>query len=84
VLFKILYLFLATLVHSGIATVMLFAEFPIYSIYQLAPPMNGLTSLDDLRVAGGIMEIGGLLITFGVMTGLFFTWANRTTTPDGS
>jgi len=84
VLLKILYLFLATLVHSGIASVMLFAEFPIYSIYQLAPPMNGLTSLDDLRVAGGIMEIGGLLITFGVMTGLFFTWANRTTTPDGS
>lgn len=83
VLFKILYLFLATLVHSGIATVMLFAEFPIYSIYQLAPPMTGLTAMDDLRIAGGVMEIGGLLITFGVMTGLFFTWVNRTTTPDG-
>ena len=84
VLFKILYLFLATLVHSGIATVMLFAEFPIYSIYQLAPPMRGFTAMDDLQVAGGIMEIGGLLITFGVMTGLFFTWVNRTTKPDGT
>ena len=83
-LFKILYLFLATLVHSGIATVMLFAEFPIYSIYQLAPPMAGLSAMDDLQLAGAIMEIGGLLITFGVMTGLFFTWVNHTDTPDGS
>lgn len=84
VLLKILYLFLATLVHSGIAAVMLFAQFPIYSIYQLAPPMAGFTALDDLQVAGAIMEVGGLLITFGVMTGLFFTWVNRTTTPDGT
>lgn len=82
-LFKVLYLFLATMVHSGIATVMLFAEFPIYSIYQLAPPMHGLTPLSDLRIAGGIMEIGGTLITFGVMTGLFFVWVNRTTAADG-
>ena len=78
VLFKILYLFLATMVHSGIATVMLFAEFPIYSIYQLAPPMRGFSPMDDLQVAGGIMEVGGLVITFGVMTALFFAWVNRT------
>jgi cytochrome c oxidase assembly factor CtaG len=84
VLFKILYLFLGTLVHSGIATVMLFAEFPIYSIYQLAPPMHGLTAMDDLQIAGGVMEVGGLLLTFGVMTGLFFTWVNRTGNPDGT
>jgi cytochrome c oxidase assembly factor CtaG len=83
-LFKILYVFLATLVHSGIAIVMLFAEFPIYSIYQLAPPMRGFSAMNDLQAAGGIMEIGGLIVTFGVMTGLFFTWVNRTTTVDGS
>ncbi len=83
VLFKVLYLFLATMVHSGIAVVMLLAEFPIYSIYQLAPPMHGLTPMSDLQIAGGIMEIGGLLITFSVMTALFFAWANRATAADG-
>jgi cytochrome c oxidase assembly factor CtaG len=83
-LFKILYLFLATLVHSGIANVMLFADFPIYSIYQLAPPMRTITPMDDLQIAGGVMMIGGLLITFGVMTGLFFSYVNRTTKPDGT
>ncbi len=78
VLWKILYLFLATLVHSGIAIVLLFADFPIYSIYQLAPPMRALTPMQDLQVAGGIMELGGTVIVFGVMTYLFFTWVKRT------
>jgi cytochrome c oxidase assembly factor CtaG len=78
VLFKILYVFLATMIHSGIAIVMLLAEFPIYGIYQLAPPMPNFSAMTDLQVAGGIMEIGGTLIAFGVMTGLFFTWVNRT------
>ncbi len=78
VLWKVLYLFLATMVHSGIAAVMLFADFPIYSIYQLAPPMRALTPMQDLQIAGGIMELGGTLITFGVMTGLFLTWVRRT------
>ena len=82
VLLKILYLFLATLVHSGIATVMLFAEFPIYSIYQLAPPMAGLTAMQDLQTAGAIMEVGGIVITFGVMTALFFSYVNRTAAAD--
>jgi cytochrome c oxidase assembly factor CtaG len=77
-LWKLLYLFLATMVHSGIAAVMLFATFPIYSIYQLAPPMQHLTAMQDLQAAGGIMELGGLAITFGVMTGLFFSWVKRT------
>ncbi len=78
VLFKILYVFLATMIHSGIAIVMLLADFPIYGIYQLAPPMPGLSAMTDLQVAGGIMEIGGTAIAFGVMTGLFFTWVKRT------
>ncbi len=78
VLFKILYVFLATMIHSGIAIVMLLADFPIYGIYQLAPPMPGLSAMTDLQVAGGIMEIGGTAIAFGVMTGLFFSWVKRT------
>lgn len=78
VLWKLLYLFLATLIHSGIAIVMLFADFPIYSIYQLAPPMPGLTPMMDLQVAGGLMELGGGFIAFGVMTYLFFAWVKRT------
>ncbi|HEY5218365.1 MAG TPA: cytochrome c oxidase assembly protein [Gemmatimonadaceae bacterium] len=77
VLFKVLYIFLGTMIHSGIAIVMLLAEFPIYSIYQLAPPMHGLTAMTDLQIAGGIMEIGGTLIAFGVMTALFFTWVQQ-------
>lgn len=82
VLFRILYIFLGTMIHSGIAIVMLLAQFPIYGIYQLAPPMQGMTAMTDLQIAGGIMEIGGTLIAFGVMTGIFFTWVSRTTAGD--
>ena len=35
---RMLYLFLATLVHTGVAMVMLVSEFPLYGIYELAPP----------------------------------------------
>lgn len=78
VLWKVFYLFLATLVHSGIAIVLLFADFPMYSIYQLAPPMRGLTPMADLQLAGALMELGGTAIVFSVMTGLFFSWVRRT------
>lgn len=76
-LLKLLYVFLGTLIHSGIAIVMLLAEFPLYSIYQLAPPFRNLPAMMDLQIAGAVMELGGTAIAFSVMTGLFFTWVRR-------
>lgn len=76
-LVKILYLFLATLIHSGIAIVMLMAEFPLYRIYELAPPTGWSSPIDDLEFAGGIMELAGTFIIFGVMTTMFFRWVQR-------
>lgn len=81
-LFKLVYIFLGTLIHSGIAIVMLLAQFPIYGVYQLAPPMPGVPPMMDLQIAGAIMELGGTAIAFSVMTGLFFTWVNRSAAAD--
>lgn len=81
---KIFYIFLATLVHSGIANVMLLADFPIYSIYQLAPPMQGVTAMTDLQIAGAVMLGGGLVISFSVMSLLFYRYVQQATGPDGS
>ncbi|HXC25683.1 MAG TPA: cytochrome c oxidase assembly protein, partial [Gemmatimonadaceae bacterium] len=66
-----------TLVHSGIAIVMLMAEFPLYGIYELAPPRGWYPPIDDLEFAGGIMELAGTLIIFGVITAMFFRWVSR-------
>jgi putative membrane protein len=74
---KIVYIFLGTMVHTGVAIVMLMARFPIYGIYELAPPTGWLSPIDDLEVAGGIMELGGAVVVFGIITVLFFRWANR-------
>ena len=76
-LVKILYLFLATLIHSGIAIVMLMSSFPLYGIYELAPPTGWFSPIADLEFAGGIMELAGTFIIFGVMTAMFFRWVNR-------
>jgi cytochrome c oxidase assembly factor CtaG len=74
---QVLYIFLGTIVHTGIAIVMLMAKFPMYGIYELAPPTGWFSPIDDLEVAGGIMELGGAVIVFGIMTVLFFRWASK-------
>ena len=71
----LLYLFLGTIFHTGIAIAMLIRDFPMYGVYELAPPMTGMTAMDDIRVAGGIMELAGSAIVFGIMTVLFFRWS---------
>lgn len=72
---KMLYLFLGTLFHSGIAIVMLMRDFPMYGVYELAPPMSGLSAIDDLKIAGGIMELAGLGLVVGVISVMFFRWS---------
>ena len=72
---KMLYLFVGTLFHSGIAIVMLMRDFPMYGVYELAPPMSGMSSIEDLKVAGGIMELAGLALVIGVISVMFFRWS---------
>ena len=47
----------------------------MYGVYELAPPMSGLSAIDDIKIAGGIMELAGAAIVFGVLTVVFFRWA---------
>jgi putative membrane protein len=70
-----LYLFLATLVHTGIAVVMLMREFPMYGIYELAPPWDVWTPLEDQHLAGGVMELAGAAVILGIITVMFFRWS---------
>ena len=72
---QMIYLFVGTLFHTGIAIAMLLRDFPMYGVYELAPPMSGLSAIDDIKIAGGIMELAGAAIVFGVLTVVFFRWA---------
>lgn len=57
------------------AAFLTFAKYPIYSLYELAPPMAGLSAVEDQQVAGLIMKIIGGFIVFGTASVLFFKWA---------
>ncbi|MBI3792294.1 MAG: cytochrome c oxidase assembly protein [Gemmatimonadetes bacterium] len=78
---KLLYLFLGTVFHTGIAIAMLMRDYPMYAIYELAPPMSGMSAMDDIKIAGGIMELAGSAIVFGVMTVMFFRWSREAGNP---
>ncbi len=72
---RMLYLFVGTVVHTGIAIVMLVHEYPMYGVYELAPRATRMSALTDLKVAGGVMELVGLGIIFGILTVMFFRWS---------
>lgn len=75
---RMLYLFLGTLAHEGIAIVMLIHDHPMYGVYELAPRATGMSALTDIKTAGGIMELGGAALIFGVLTVMFFRWTGGT------
>jgi cytochrome c oxidase assembly factor CtaG/copper(I)-binding protein len=77
------YLIVATLVNTGVFAYLTFAELPLYAVYELAPPVTGLSTRDDQRLAGLLMKIGGAVILWTAITIIFFRWATREVAPDG-
>jgi putative membrane protein len=73
---KMVYLFLAAqvvpMIPGGFLT---FADFPLYSTYELAPRVWGITASSDQAGAGALMKIGGTPIIWGTMLGLMIKWA---------
>jgi putative membrane protein len=72
---RVLYLFLSTLVHTGVAMVMMLYELPMYGIYELAPPWPDWTPIEDQHLAGGVMELAGAAVILGIITVMFFRWS---------
>ncbi len=75
---RMLYLFLGTMVHTGVAIVMLMGEHPMYGVYELAPRATEMSAMTDIKIAGGIMELGGAGLIFGILTVMFFRWSGGT------
>jgi putative membrane protein len=57
------------------AAFLTYARYPIYALYELAPPMSRLTVVEDQQIAGMIMKIVGGFIVLGTASVLFFKWA---------
>ena len=59
-----------------------FSDYPIYSIYELAPRVHGISAVVDQRVAGLTMKlVGGAILVFA-MSVMFFRWYHQETDAD--
>jgi len=68
------YLLVATLIPSLPAAFFFFSDFPIYRLYELAPPLRGWTARDDQFVAGAVMKFGSFVVVLFALSVIFFQW----------
>ncbi len=71
---KMGYLIATTVLMTAPGAMITFSWFPVYGTYELAPPVAGIASIDEQRVAGLMMKIGGGLIAWFAIGVLFYRW----------
>ena len=72
------YLVAQTIVPTIPASFLTFASFPLFRLYELAPPVwLSFSKVTDQQVAGLLIKILGGFILLGYITVLFFKWSNR-------
>lgn len=74
---KMAYLFVQTLLPTVPASFLTFGDRALYRSYESFPRVFGLSALDDMRLAGLIMKVGGGLLLWAILAVMFFRWANR-------
>ncbi len=72
--FRMMYLFLQSLVPSVVAAFLTFATGPIYGFYGAAPRIEGITIIEDQQIAAASMKIFGSLILWSFIGVSFFKW----------
>ena len=82
---RCIYLFLAAglvpMVPGGFLT---FADFPLYSTYELAPRVGSIDPVDDQQLAGALMKIGNLPLIWPIIGAMFWRWAQKDQAPSVS
>ena len=73
-MYKIGYLILATILNTPAFALLTFSDLPLYATFELAPPVSGMSSRVDQRLAGLLMKVGGGLIFWTAITVLFARW----------
>jgi putative membrane protein len=80
---KMGYLFLQSLVPTVPATFLTLGDSALYKIYETFPRLWGISAHTDQVIAGLIMKIGGGLLLWGFIAGVFFTWVAEEQGLDG-
>lgn len=74
---RILYLICNVFIPTVPAAFLTFADYPIYALYELAPPVGDLSATTDQQLAGLTLKVVGGLIIFGTASVLFFRWQRQ-------
>lgn len=79
---KMGYLIIASIVNTGVFAYLVFSGLPLYSVFELAPPIDVLPTRTDQRLAGLMMKTGGALVLWTWISVLFFRWHADETSDD--
>jgi cytochrome c oxidase assembly factor CtaG len=64
-------------VSIGLSAFLVYSSYPLFRIYELAPPIAGLTSHEDHQIAGLLMSVAGSFIAMGAISVIFFRWSKE-------
>jgi len=73
---QMIFLFLQSVIPTLPASFLTFGTEPLYKVYVDLPKLFNLSALDDQRIAGLIMKIGGGLLIWAVIAVVFFRWSS--------
>lgn len=76
-MWKMAYLFLNTIPATIVGLMLVYADYPAYATYELAPPVFGVSAVADQQVAGLVMKFGGGLVLWTVIAVIFYRWYRR-------
>lgn len=74
---RMLFLFAQSIVPTIPASFLTFGSSPLYKFYEHVPHLWGLSTVDDQRLAGLIMKIGGAVLLWLIIAVIFFRWAGE-------
>ena len=58
----------------GLVAFLVYSTTPLYGVFELAPPLPGVSAQADHQLAGVMMSVGGATIAFIAMSVIFFRW----------
>jgi putative membrane protein len=60
----------------GLVAFLAYSHTPLYGVFELAPPIGGISGRADHQLAGVMMSVGGATIAFVAISVIFFRWSS--------
>lgn len=74
---QMLYLFCQSIVPTVPSAWLIFAEHPVYRVYDTVYRFGNIDAVSDQQVAGVIMKLGGGFFLWAIIFVIFFKWSAR-------